>query len=137
MTEQIQTPTQPNPEQEQEIRHKAEMTRAVPVLPAVDIKETSRYYVESLGFHITGDYGDYVLLQRDYVELHLWHGAKRSICENSGCYVRVANVDELYKEFSEKGVHILARLELKEWGTKEFSITDMDGNCLRFGEPAK
>lgn len=113
------------------------MTRAVPVLPSMDIKATTKFYVETLGFHVTGDYDDYVLLQRDYVEVHLWHGAARNICENSGCYLRVANVDELYKEFSEKGVKMRHPLELKEWGMREFAVIDNDGNLLRFGEPAK
>lgn len=133
MTEQQQqTPIEPI---EQDIRHKAEMTRAVPVLPAMDVKETTKFYVEKLGFHVTGDYGNYVLLQRDYIELHLWHGAEKLICENSGCYLRVANVEELHKEFSEKGVKMRTPLEIKEWGMHEFAVCDNDGNLLRFGEP--
>jgi hypothetical protein len=45
----------------------------------------------------------------------------------------VASVDELYEEFRKNGVKILRRPEMKEYGSYEFRIEDIDGRQIGIG----
>lgn len=57
----------------------------------------------------------------------------------AGCYVRVANVEAMYRAFSEaalptRGIPRIDHLEDKPWGLREFAIVVDDGNLLRIGQ---
>ncbi len=46
-------------------------------------------------------------------------------------YIRVTDVDELYKNFRDK-VEIIDDIENKPWGDREFTFKDPDGYLLSF-----
>ena len=49
------------------------LTTAIPKLPFIDKAKTLDYYLQQLQFELHSDYGDYVLLKKDSVELHFFH----------------------------------------------------------------
>ena len=50
--------------------------------------------------------------------------------------VGVHGIDELYEQCQDEGiVHPNAPLEEKQWGFREFAVTDHDGNLVTFFEP--
>ena len=108
-----------------------------PKLPMRNKTAIKDFYLNQLGFEELNDYGDYLLLKKDEVEIHFFELAALNPAENYGMiYLRVSNIEELYKTFVECGIpiHPNGNLETKHWQQKEFSILDPDSNLLTFGE---
>lgn len=108
-----------------------------PKLPMRNKTETKNFYINLLNFEEINDYGDYLLLKKDEVEIHFFEFKELNPPENYGMiYFRVSKIEELYKTFIENGVsiHPNGNLETKHWQQKEFSILDPDCNLLTFGE---
>lgn len=107
-----------------------------PILPALDINRAAGFYKNVLGFDINiFTAHDYVVMKKGDIGLHLWKTDDKNLCENSGCYIYVTDIDTLYQELSSKDViHPNGKLETKPWGMKEFAVVDTEGNLLRIGE---
>jgi catechol 2,3-dioxygenase-like lactoylglutathione lyase family enzyme len=110
-----------------------------PVLPARDVGEAIRYYVDRLGFRLRfqDDEGDprYAGVQRDGVELHLqWHDeADFAMVERLALRFLIDDVDGLFEEYADRGVfHARTALRDTSWGTREFAFYDLNGNALFF-----
>jgi catechol 2,3-dioxygenase-like lactoylglutathione lyase family enzyme len=113
----------------------ATFTHAVPVLPALNIQDTIRFFEQHLGFTARHQEDEYGIVRRDAVEIHFWRCADRRIAENTSCRIHVQGVDELYREVVGQGiVHPNAALETKPWGVREFAIVDASGNLVWFVE---
>ncbi|MEM6260867.1 MAG: VOC family protein [Bacteroidota bacterium] len=109
--------------------------RADPVLASLDIAESLKYYTEKLGFVVTFESPDYGIVMRDGVEIHFWLADDKIYPESTSCYVRVEGIEALYEEVKAAvEIHPNGKLETKPWGQKEFAISDVHGNLLRFGE---
>lgn len=120
------------------MKPRGEFLGAVPVLPARDLSEARRFYLEVLGFREAFGTGDYLGMTRDRVELHLWSCADRHLAENSGCRLSVRGIDALYRHCQERGVvHPDGTLGTRPWGAREFSVTDPSGNLLTFLETSQ
>lgn len=112
--------------------------RSVPVLASLDLDETAQFYADKLGFMVDFRYPNYLGLKRDDLQLHFWLCSERHIAENTSCYVYVQDITPLYEEYQAAGViHPNADLSEKDWGMREFSVTDVHGNLIRFGEPVQ
>jgi catechol 2,3-dioxygenase-like lactoylglutathione lyase family enzyme len=115
---------------------------AIPILPSRDLHETRAFY-ERLGFHAAGwwptDFGGYAILRRGDLSMHFFLFADISPARNyAQCYWRVQDVDALYQEFdaaglSRSGTPRLDPIEDRDWGMREFSIVDPNGNLVRIG----
>lgn len=109
-----------------------------PKLPMRDREVTRAYYVGKLGFRqFGGDYADYLMVEREGVQLHFFAFRELDPLENYGqVYVRVEGIEGLYREWVDGGVeiHPAGHLGVRAWGQKEFSLLDPDGNLLTFGE---
>jgi hypothetical protein len=115
------------------------LTSACPKLPTRNKTITLEYYVNKLGFKVSGDYGDYLILTKDQIEIHFFEFKTLDPKTNYGqVYIRVKAIDEIYQSFIKHGVeiHPNAPLETKPWGQKEFALLDPDFNLLTFGEEA-
>jgi len=107
---------------------------AVPILAFLDANESAAFY-RKLGFECNDSWKEYLMCSRDKIEIHLWKCDDPAIPKNTGCYVRVDEIDTLYKEFSALGVvHPNGPLENKPWGMRQFSILDNSGNIINFGQ---
>ena len=112
-----------------------------PKLPMRDKSITTAFYVGKLGFVECGDddYMEYLMLQKDKIEIHFFLYKDLNIKENYGqVYLRTDDIQKLYNEFIKNGItiHPNGTLQLKPWGQLEFSILDPDNNLLTFGEAA-
>lgn len=113
---------------------------AIPILPSRSVNDTLTFF-RRLGFEgkIHG-YGDYAILARETVELHFFtHPELRPAESSAMCYIRVSDVESLYRAFvlaelPQRGIPRLDALEDKPWGMREFAIIDPDGNLLRIGQ---
>ena len=115
---------------------KSTLSRAVPILASLNIRETIQFYCTVLGFtKIHEEPAVYGIVRRDSVEIHFWACSEKHIAENTACRIKVEGIDSLYAELQPKGViHKNAPLQAKPWGTREFGILDEDGNLITFFE---
>jgi catechol 2,3-dioxygenase-like lactoylglutathione lyase family enzyme len=114
---------------------------AIPILPSRNIAETVAFY-HRVGFEGGAHASDanYAILRRGAVELHFFHHPNLVPSESwAGCYIRVLEVESIYKAFSKsqlppKGIPRMEALENKPWGLREFAVVDQNGNLLRIGQ---
>ena len=93
--------------------------------------------MDLLGFTLLGDYGDYILVGLNDVEIHFFLFTELNPQENYGqVYIRVSNIDQLFLKIIGNGVqiHPNGSLANKPWRQREFSLLDPDYNLLTFGE---
>ncbi|MGC4040546.1 MAG: VOC family protein [Flavobacterium sp.] len=114
------------------------ITSVIPKLPFVDKQKTLDFYVKQLGFELISDYGDYIILNLENVELHFF-SFPTLLPEKSDfmIYLRIdAAIEAYYIKLQETGVaiHPNGKLETKPWRQQEFSIIDPSGTLLTFGQ---
>lgn len=112
--------------------------RTIPILPTHDLA-ASRSFYERLGFEVSGDYGDYLVLEdASQGELHLRYesGWKPADGRNPfGIYLHVTDVDALAERVRELIIEPGAP-QLKPWGNYEFAVSDPTGVLVRIGREA-
>ncbi len=105
----------------------------VPVLASLNLGASVAFYTERLGFVLTAQLADYVIVERDGCELHFYACDNPLIAQNTSCYVRVSSTQALYEEFKSCGADVKPP-EDRPWGMKELYVIDPHGNLLKFGE---
>ena len=113
------------------------LTQIHPKLPMRDAQRTKAYYLDALGFNLIGDYGDYLMVCKDAVEIHFFEFKNLHPEENYGqVYIRTDNIDTLYAQLLENkvAIHPNGALQTKAWGQREFALLDPDNNLLTFGQ---
>ncbi|QQT25589.1 MULTISPECIES: bleomycin resistance protein [Sphingobacterium] len=113
------------------------LTAIHPKLPMRDKVITQAFYTKELAFEIIGDYGDYLMIRKENIEIHFFLFRELDPLENYGqVYIRTDNIEECYQSLLDNNVsiHPNGPLEIKPWGQQEFSILDPDNNLLTFGQ---
>ncbi len=113
------------------------LTHINPKLPMRNIITTKKFYINHLGFEEIGDYGNYLLVKKDKIEIHFFEFKELDPTKDAGqVYIRTDDIDTLFQSYLEQKVpiHPNGHLQQKPWGQKEFSILDPDNNLLTFGE---
>lgn len=116
------------------------ITSVIPKLPFIVKHETIDFYL-NLGFELISDYGDYIILNQENVELHFFLFADL-IPQKSDfmIYLRIDSaIEDYYSKIQDSGIqiHPNGKLETKPWGQQEFSIIDPNGTLLTFGQSSK
>jgi hypothetical protein len=109
----------------------------IPKLPMRNKTITREFYLNQLSFELIADYGNYILVKKDDIEIHFFEFKSLNPLENYGqIYIRVEDINPLYNTLLENStvIHQNGKLEIKPWGQKEFSLLDPDNNLLTFGE---
>ncbi len=113
------------------------LTSIHPKLPMRDPDATKNYYQNQLGFTLTGDYGDYLIFEKDAIEIHFFEFKNLDPAANYGqAYLRTDDIAGLYQALLDRNVaiHPNGQLATKPWGQREFSLLDPDLNLLTFGQ---
>jgi hypothetical protein len=106
-------------------------------LPMRDKTATKEFYIHRLQFSEIADYGDYLLIQKDNIEIHFFEFKELNPKENYGqVYIRTTEIDNLYQTLlnNQVSIHPNGALQTKPWGQKEFALLDPDNNLLTFGQ---
>jgi hypothetical protein len=108
-----------------------------PKLPMRNKGITKAFY-QQLGFEAPNDaYPDYLMMERDQVEIHFFLFPGLVPEENYGqVYIRVDDAATLYAQAMNAGLRRPTGVELqdKPWKQREFSLLDPDTNLLTFGQ---
>ncbi|PWS27655.1 glyoxalase [Pedobacter yonginense] len=108
---------------------------ATPILASLNAEETITFYTEKLGFKFHNNWDGYLIFSKDEIGIHLWPTDDERIPKNTGCYIYVTQVDELYREYAQQNIiHPNGKLKNMPWGMRQFSILDNNGNIIHFGE---
>jgi catechol 2,3-dioxygenase-like lactoylglutathione lyase family enzyme len=112
------------------------ITAIIPKLPYIHKQQTIDFYTTHLGFELSNDYGNYVLMHQNQVELHFFaYPTLNPATTDCMVYIRVSdNIEKLYAKVASGKVPQLHTLETKPWGQKEFSLVDPNGTLLTFGQ---
>ena len=106
------------------------------ILPVSDVAETAQFYKEYLGFNIDilWENPKYASVSRENVVIEFGEGRK----EYSGsgvCFIHIKDVDSVFEEFQNSKVKFIGDLSDRDYGSRDFRITDNNGNMLIFGSP--
>jgi catechol 2,3-dioxygenase-like lactoylglutathione lyase family enzyme len=130
-----------------------QLSTAIPALPVRDAARAVEFYRDKLGFGVAHRDGGFAVMTRDEVVLNLWEasdeswreratgerpvqsGAESFIAGTASCRIMVDDVDGLYAEL--RGADVLHPVSRDgvvdtDFGTREFSALDLDGNLLGF-----
>lgn len=113
------------------------LTHINPKLPMRDKALTKDFYLNNLSFNELGDYGDYLMVGKDNIEIHFFEFKGLDPKENYGqVYIRTEDIDKLYQSLldNKTRIHPNGHLQTKPWGQKEFALLDPDNNLLTFGQ---
>lgn len=113
------------------------LTGISPKLPMRDIALTKEFYLNNLRFTQIGDFGDYLIVRKENVEIHFFEFKGLDPKENYGqVYIRTDDIDKLYQSLLDNKIiiHPNGHLQTKPWGQREFSLLDPDNNLLTFGQ---
>ena len=103
------------------------LTAINPKLPMRDKAITRDYYINKLGFQEYGqaDYEDYLMLQKDQIQIHFFHFKELDPKENYGqVYIRTNDIDNLYRWLVDNkvSIHPNGPLQIKPWGPERVFI---------------
>jgi catechol 2,3-dioxygenase-like lactoylglutathione lyase family enzyme len=118
------------------------MNRVAPVLPVRSVRRALAYY-QKLGFAVkayrerAGDEPIYGFLDWDAVQLHLALVRDLDPLTNtSACFLYVDDADALYARWASAGAERRLGAPVNtDYGQRELSHVDPDGNLLRVGSP--
>jgi predicted enzyme related to lactoylglutathione lyase len=117
------------------------LTAFAAVFTVSDVATAHRFYLDRLGFRSEFTLGEpmtYAIIERDTVQLHLMPVARApEALGRSSIYVFAAGVDALHQELKGRGCAIEVPPQDFDYGMRETSVRDPDGNRITFGEEVK
>lgn len=112
---------------------------AATIFHVSDLASSVKYYTDVLGFTMDFHYGELAGLQYDSVLIHLSgphpQVLKRAVGEGH-IYIFCDEVDLYFQQISAKGAFITIPPDDRDYGMRDFAISDPDGNVLAFGKAA-
>lgn len=114
----------------------ATLMRVAPELPVKDMGQALAHYEQQLGFEVvmTMPEGDYAIVERDGVALHLFESAPQAHSPGS-VHIFADGLDALHAELLARGAQLTQSIVRKPWGTRDFRVVDSSGNVIKFTEP--
>lgn len=113
------------------------MGRVVSVEPIFVVSDIARAvaHYEQLGFSTSSHDEGYAFAHREDLTIHLaGAGVDPGRVGRGSIYLHVDDADELAEEWRSAGVHFVEPQDF-EYGKREGSHEDPDGNLIRFGSP--
>jgi catechol 2,3-dioxygenase-like lactoylglutathione lyase family enzyme len=138
------SPEPPELASEESAPGKPVLKTATPILFVSNVQASAEFFRDKLGFAVDFLHGHppfYGAVSRDGARLHLRFvhepAFAQGIVEREqllAAYIDVADVKALFAEYLAAGVPIHTRLKREPWGGCGFTILDLDGNRVYFGE---
>jgi uncharacterized glyoxalase superfamily protein PhnB len=119
----------------------SEILKAIPILPSSNVRAGADFYIQKLGFSEDFSHGEpahYAGVSRNGAVVHLCEmDDAKAIAAQTMLRFHVQNAEALYDELKDSGaLHPNGALQTKPWGTREFTVLDLDGVCITFFESA-
>jgi GNAT superfamily N-acetyltransferase/uncharacterized glyoxalase superfamily protein PhnB len=108
-----------------------------PILAVPDVAAAVEFYKTALGFPDGWTWEDpptHGGVNWDKAAFQFSLCAEMPRPEASGHWVSLRGVDEIYEMHRANGVEIVAPLESKPWGVREYTVRDLNGYTIRFAQ---
>ncbi len=114
----------------------AKLCRIAPEIPVSNLRGAIEYYEQKLSFRVAMELpgGDYAILERDAVAIHLFRADSGSHSP-VGLHIFTDDLDGLHAELQERGARVCQTIMRKPWGNRDFRVRDHFGNEIKFTEP--
>ena len=107
-----------------------------PVFRVADVGRSVAFY-ERLGFGTSYHDGTYAFAHRDRdLTIHLARAEDESVPGHGCLYLHCQDADRVAEDWRRAGIEV-AGPEDRDYGKREGSVTDPDGNTIRFGSPVR
>lgn len=112
----------------------AQIYQGAPLLDVPDVLASAAYYQRVLGFQADADAvsARYGVVWRDNAAVHFRAGTAAPA--GVRLFFWVKDVDHLYDEFRASGAHVVEALGTRPYHLRDFSIRDLNGLELVFGQ---
>lgn len=107
----------------------------LPTICAPDVPAAFAYYRDKLGFKVDFLWGEpptHAGLSLGEAQFHVSHGD--AVTAGMWMYFSVENIDALYERYREESLDLLDEPEGKPWGMRQFTMRDLNGYHLHFGQ---
>jgi uncharacterized glyoxalase superfamily protein PhnB len=109
------------------------------VLAVKNLRIETDYYLDKLGFDRDFTAPGWEFLSFGDFKVMLGECADEMTAEETGnhswfAHALVENVDEVYREFNDRGAKILSPIANKPWGIRDFTVVTPDGHRIVFGQ---
>ena len=111
------------------------LSHAATILPVSDVAASIVFYVNKLGFDLTFTWQEppaYAVVKNGEIGIHL--SLKSDNYQVSQEHVHIAifahDVDAVYEQCKKNGVNIHAEIGDRDYGMRDFDITDPDGHII-------
>lgn len=101
-------------------------------LPTGDVEQAQRYYRDVLGFEIGWLHSGGEIGSVSRGDVTIFFRKRVTPFEPAVHWVFAADIETTYKELQRSGSKIVAPLEEKPWGMRQFTVEDLDGNIFYF-----
>jgi Glyoxalase/Bleomycin resistance protein/Dioxygenase superfamily len=106
-----------------------------PIFTVADVARAVEHY-ERLGFTTSHHDAYYAFAHRDQLTIHLAQVENAATAMPGSIYMHVNDADRLADEWLQAGVEFKGPTDF-DYGKREGSHTDPDGNLIRFGSPLR
>jgi uncharacterized glyoxalase superfamily protein PhnB len=112
------------------------LMRVAPELPVNNMTEALQHYETKFGFRVVMEMpqGDYAIVERDGVALHLFENHSRDLSPGS-IHIFTSGLDDLLAELETRGAQLTQTIVRQPWGNRDFRVVDSSGNAIKFTEP--
>jgi predicted enzyme related to lactoylglutathione lyase len=117
---------------------RARAARVVGVEPIFTIADVARAveHYERLGFTTSHHDAYYAFAHRDHLTIHLAQADDAATAMPGSIYIHVNDADRLADDWRKAGVEVTGPADF-DYGKREGSHTDPDGNLIRLGSPLR
>lgn len=129
-----QTNALPGPDGLIRLEAKPELVQLIPTLSVGSLKQAVEFYANKLGFELVLQSGNYVAVAKDGVQIGFVFDKNAVKGYKPSFYIRMVRIEEYYKQVKATGVKLTTELKTSSSNMKEFSLVDVDGYTLIFGE---
>src|SRR5262249_24414884 len=115
------------------------LSRSDAILAVADVVAAVRYYRDKLGFTgewLWGDPPDFGGVT--WGKVGVMFCLQPNLAAKIECHQHaflVSGIDRLHERHRATGLEVISPLEAKPWGLREYTVRDLNGYHLRFGEP--
>jgi uncharacterized glyoxalase superfamily protein PhnB len=94
-------------------------------------------WFERAGFEVSYHDETYAFARRDRdLTIHLAHAEEGEPAGQSALYIHCQDADRVAEEWTKAGIEVNGPKD-EDYGKREGSVTDPDGNLIRFGSPLR
>ena len=109
------------------------------VIAVKDIESAERYFLDKLGFSVRFRVEGWSFLSLGSFHIMLGHcpdeiSARETHEHAYFAYVNCVGIDELYRDYQQRGAEIFQAIADKSWGLREFGVITPEGHKIMFGK---